>query len=202
MSEQAVLQAVRLKGRADAAAVAKATGLAEDDVQAELERLAAAGLLKAGAAARITPEGRARLEELATAERATVDVQALTAVYEEFHAVNDGLKELMTSWQLKDADTPNDHTDAEYDGAVIERLYVLDERFRPLLERMIAIAPRLAPYRARFDLAVEQLRAGDTTYFARPIMDSYHTVWFELHEELISLLGRTRIDEALAGRAL
>jgi pyruvate,orthophosphate dikinase len=31
--------------------------------------------------------------------------------------------------------------------------------------------------------------------------DSYHTIWFELHEELISLMGRTRQGEALAGRA-
>ena len=62
--------------------------------------------------------------------------------------------------------------------------------------------PRLAPYQARFDHAVEQLRTGDTSYVARPIMDSYHTVWFELHEELIGLLGRDRTAEALAGRAV
>ncbi len=33
------------------------------------------------------------------------------------------------------------------------------------------------------------------------MIDSYHTVWFELHEELIALSGLTREDEAAAGRA-
>jgi hypothetical protein len=35
----------------------------------------------------------------------------------------------------------------------------------------------------------------------RPIIDSYHTVWFELHEELIQAAGRSREDEAKAGHA-
>ena len=29
---------------------------------------------------------------------------------------------------------------------------------------------------------------------AAPIKDSYHTVWFELHEELIVLSGRERTE--------
>jgi hypothetical protein len=29
---------------------------------------------------------------------------------------------------------------------------------------------------------------------------SHHTVWFELHEELIRLTGRNRADEAAGGR--
>jgi pyruvate,orthophosphate dikinase len=33
-----------------------------------------------------------------------------------------------------------------------------------------------------------------------PLKDSYHTVWFEMHEELILLCGRNRADEAAAGR--
>jgi hypothetical protein len=33
------------------------------------------------------------------------------------------------------------------------------------------------------------------------MIDSFHTVWFELHEDLIGLLGRTRAEEAAAGRA-
>jgi len=37
---------------------------------------------------------------------------------------------------------------------------------------------------------------GEATYVARPILDSYHTVWFEYHEELIGLLGLSRAEEA------
>ena len=38
-------------------------------------------------------------------------------------------------------------------------------------------------------------------YVASPRVDSYHSVWFELHEDLILLAGRTRADEVAAGRA-
>jgi pyruvate,orthophosphate dikinase len=38
--------------------------------------------------------------------------------------------------------------------------------------------------------------AGDPNYVAKLIADSYHTVWFELHEDLISLAGLTRRTEA------
>jgi pyruvate,orthophosphate dikinase len=32
-------------------------------------------------------------------------------------------------------------------------------------------------------------------------VDSYHGIWFELHEDLIGLAGRTRAAEVEAGRA-
>jgi pyruvate,orthophosphate dikinase len=32
-------------------------------------------------------------------------------------------------------------------------------------------------------------------------VDSYHSAWFELHEDLILLAGRNRADEVAAGRA-
>jgi len=38
-------------------------------------------------------------------------------------------------------------------------------------------------------------------FIASPRVDSYHSAWFELHEELILLTGRTRADEVAAGRA-
>ena len=43
--------------------------------------------------------------------------------------------------------------------------------------------------------------AGDQRYVASPRVDSYHGIWFELHEDLIQLAGRTREDEIAAGRA-
>jgi len=62
-------------------------------------------------------------------------------------------------------------------------------------------APLLAGYRARLDRAAEGARAGDGRFVASPRVDSFHGAWFELHEELIQLSGRTRADEVAAGRA-
>ena len=60
---------------------------------------------------------------------------------------------------------------------------------------------RLVGYGERLERAVERALAGDTKYVASPRVDSYHGIWFELHEDLIRLAGRTREDEAAAGRA-
>jgi len=43
--------------------------------------------------------------------------------------------------------------------------------------------------------ASHALVAGEHTWLTRPTVDSYHTVWFELHEDLLATLGRTRSDE-------
>jgi pyruvate,orthophosphate dikinase len=173
------------------------------DAQAQLDRLVDAGLAtQAGMAARISPSGRERLVALLDEERATVDQTALTEAYEDFDVVNTEFKTLITAWQMLDGQTVNDHTDATYDASVIERLDALHQRFQPLLAHIAKLAPRLATYQARFNHAIDMIRQGNHSFVARPIADSYHTVWFELHEELIGLLGRTRAEEAAAGRAI
>ncbi|WP_055476267.1 MarR family winged helix-turn-helix transcriptional regulator [Gordonia sp. HS-NH1] len=204
MTEQLiVLQALRLKGRVRADDLADSVGLDSNTMTADLEALVAAGFAaETNGRYKTTPEGRTRLAELLDAERATLDTDALTSAYEEFDAFNDDLKALMTRWQLKDESTPNDHSDAAYDAAIVTGLRALHERFAPLLSRVVEQAPRLTRYPTRFTAALEKVESGDTSWFARPIADSYHTVWFELHEELIGLTGRTRAAEAAAGRAL
>ena len=43
-----------------------------------------------------------------------------------------------------------------------------------------------------------KLDDGDNAWLASPLLDSYHTVWMHLHQELILSLGLTRAeDEAL-----
>ena len=54
----------------------------------------------------------------------------------------------------------------------------------------------------RLDQALGKIRSGDVSYIAAPDRDSYHTAWFELHQDLIGLAGTTRQKEAAAGRAL
>jgi hypothetical protein len=70
-----------------------------------------------------------------------------------------------------------------------------------LLVDAAAALGRLRRYGLRLDDALERLVAGDARYLANPRVDSYHTIWFELHEELIRLAGRTRLEESAAGRA-
>ena len=60
---------------------------------------------------------------------------------------------------------------------------------------------RLDGYRRRLERAMSAVAGGDQRFIASPRVDSYHSAWFELHEELILLAGRTRADEVAAGRA-
>jgi hypothetical protein len=49
--------------------------------------------------------------------------------------------------------------------------------------------------------ALDKVKAGENSWLTRPLIDSYHTVWFELHEELILSVGLTREQAAKSGDA-
>ena len=42
--------------------------------------------------------------------------------------------------------------------------------------------------------ALEKAEDGAIEWVSDARIDSYHTVWFELHEELLRLMGRTRVE--------
>ncbi|RBO93737.1 pyruvate, phosphate dikinase [Nocardia puris] len=202
VTDLAVLRLIGIKGRVGTTALADSLAADHADVATRCAAFLDDGRCAGTPTAlRLTPHGRNILADLLIRERDTVDRDALTAAYDEFCAANAELKEIITAWQMKDAATVNDHTDAAYDAAVLARLTAVHHRIAPLVRRLGALAPRLARYAGRLDHAVARIEAGDHTWVARPITDSYHTVWFELHEDLIGLCGLDRAAEAAAGRA-
>ncbi|WP_083889334.1 pyruvate, phosphate dikinase [Nocardia pneumoniae] len=197
-----LLRLIAIKGRAAHDALATGLGASTEIIAARCEELVAEGLCAATPiGVRLTVEGRQHLDGLLATERREADRAAIASVYAEFCAFNGDLKNIVTAWQMKDPATVNDHADAEYDGAVLVRLTELHRAVQPLLRRIGELAPRLARYTGRFAHAMERITAGDHSWVARPVLDSYHTVWFELHEDLIGLCGLSRADEAAAGRA-
>jgi len=203
MSQTALLQTLRLKGRATAAAIAAALAAAPDTVTAGLTDLTDSGLAELGPreAYKLTPAGRDALAEALAAERAGIDTAAVKVHYDAFCEHNDRFKEVMTAWQLKDPSTPNDHTDVAYDDGVVARLGEIHHSVVPVVSAAVAPVERLAAsYPRRLDIAWQKVAGGDRSWIAKPLADSYHTVWFELHEELIGLAGLTRAEEAAAGR--
>jgi pyruvate,orthophosphate dikinase len=95
----------------------------------------------------------------------------------------------------------NDHADAAYDAAVLAELAALHADASAWIGPLVGQLPRLVRYARRLDAAAAAAAAGDGRFIASPRVDSYHGVWFELHEDLIRLAGRTREDEVAAGRA-
>jgi DNA-binding MarR family transcriptional regulator len=194
-----VLHSVRLKGFAEPEAVAALAGLAEDDVVKHLDALLDDGMVvhREGRVTgwQLTAAGRAEQEKLLAEElddTGTGDV--VDAAYRRFLSLNGELLEACTAWQLRD-DAINDHADAAYDAGVIERLRVLHAQAQPILDDLESALERYDGYRERFEAALARLGEGETDWFTKPLIDSYHTVWVQLHEDLLNTLGIERSEE-------
>ena len=195
-----VLHGLRLKGFAETDVLAESTGLEDVAVVRALEAFAAEGLVsrKQGVDVSgwvLSPQGRAehekRLADELDAAGARADIEAL---YGRFTDLNPGLLQACTDWQLRDG-VLNDHTDAAHDAEVVARLVDLHERVLPVVDGLTAALDRFAGYRPRLQWAVDRVRTGEGAWFDKPLTDSYHTVWFELHEDLLATLGLERAAE-------
>jgi pyruvate, orthophosphate dikinase len=196
-----VIRALGIKGFATAEGVADALASGPDEVQPLLDDLVVDGLATSVAGAyRLTDTGKERAAELVEAERTRWGAAA-DAALDAFLALDQRMKEAVTAWQLKEPDVVNDHADPDYDRGVLDRLAALHEEAAVFLDANTGGSPRLATYRDRLGRALDLAVAGDGRFVASPRVDSYHGVWFELHEDLIQLAGRTREGEVAAGRA-
>jgi pyruvate,orthophosphate dikinase len=147
---------------------------------------------------RLTDAGKVRARMGLDAARA--EWPGAGAALDEFIGFDRQVKDVVTSWQMR-GESVNDHSDAAYDALVLGGLAALHAQIQEWLGRGAAAQPRFGVYHRRLDRAAAAISAGDTKFVASPRVDSYHSAWFELHEELILLAGRTRADEVAAGRA-
>ena len=176
-----------------------------DDVGRGIGHLLASGAVeRTGDAIRASSTGKLRALELVSNDRRDLGAERVAELLEAFHALDGRMKAIVTAWQVRAVGAEqalNDHLDANYDAGVLDDLAALDAEASSWLEPLASALRRYAAYRLRLRRAVELARAGDQRYVASPRVDSYHSVWFELHEDLIRLAGRRREDEAAAGRA-
>jgi pyruvate,orthophosphate dikinase len=198
------LRAIAIKGFATVKGVADVALSTPSEVQSIIDQLLVDGLVSTSAGAyRLTESGTARAAELLAAERASWGPERAVAALDAFLELDHRMKETVTAWQLRDpaGQVINDHTDADYDRAVLDRLATLHADAVAWLAPYGSGRPRLGDYRIRLGRALEASLGGDQRFVASPRVDSYHGIWFELHEDLIQLAGRTRAEEAQAGRA-
>jgi pyruvate,orthophosphate dikinase len=204
VSTERLVRVLAIKGFAQPQALADALLTTPEALQPVLDRLVADGSVAAVAGAyRLTDVGATRATAALEADREAWGTERANAALDGFLELDGRMKSIVTAWQLRDADAQviNDHTDLDYDRQVIEDLGVLHADATAWLIPLESQATLLGDYRARLDRAAEQAIVGDGRFVASPRVDSYHGAWFELHEELIQLAGRTRADEVAAGRA-
>ncbi|HVX34227.1 MAG TPA: hypothetical protein VHA80_13915 [Solirubrobacterales bacterium] len=197
-TELLALHGLAVKKAGSAAAVAAVIGAEEADVEAALEAAVAAGRA-AGAKGTfmVAPAGREWLDAQYPDAFASFRADPAAAeAYERFEKINRELLALFTDWQMIPAAggerVPNDHSDVDYDTGVIDRLGARHERAERVLDSFAELEPRLGLYKERLDDAYDKALAGEIEWVSGARIDSYHTVWFELHEDLLRMLGRER----------
>lgn len=188
MGESALLFALRVRGPSSAQALGMVIGVGPEVVDEVLQALARADLV--GPARRgdqlwdLTNAGEHRVAAL-------VDTlpfgpsQELAGAYEGFLKLDTQVKQLCTDWQFSDGGVSAPYAD---------RLLVLDAEVVPVFHRASQAIPRFGRYSERLRLAYSRFEGGDRSYLTDPRVDSYHSVWFEAHEDFLLCLGLERED--------
>jgi len=199
-----VVRALLIKGLVPPEGLAIALSSSAEQVRPFLNGLVAGGLVEVSAGAfRLTGEGKLNALDVFASDRERAGGEAAcVAGLDRFLVLDATMKNLVTAWQIRDVANQvfNDHTDAAYDGSILEQLGALHIGVVDVLNPLGATLWRMACYRDRLERALTNARNGDQRFVSAVRVDSYHSVWFELHEDLIRLSGR-RSDEAAAGRA-
>ena len=201
----AIVCTLFIKGFGTVPLLAPALLTTEEQLTPALTAVQAEGLIEPkGVMYRLTAAGKTKGEELMAADRAAWGDSAANAALDGFVLLDHRMKEVVTAWQMREvggSQVINDHTDTSYDAGVLASFAALHTDAAAWLDPYTKGLPRLGGYAARLTSAAAQVATGDHTFIASPRVDSYHTIWFELHEDLIRLAGRTREDEVAAGRA-
>jgi len=202
---ESMIRLLSIKGFATPDAAAAALDTTEEIASALLDQMTAHGLVSMmGSMFSLSDDGKLVAAEFLAADREEWGADRAAAGLDGFIPLDRRMKAIVTAWQMMEVDGApvlNDHTDADYDAAVLADLEALQVDAGAWLAALHDGLPRLALYSARLRRAADLVAGGDHDYIASPRLDSYHNVWFELHEDLILLAGRTREDEVASGRA-
>lgn len=202
------LHGLRLVGLATTDAVAEIHDLDPGAVSEQLEGLHIEGRVARvrgdGGRWTLTEVGRRHGEDLLARELAAVSTDdcvsgrsVVTSAYHRFLDLNQPMLAVCTDWQIVDRDPVvlNDHSNPAHDSVVIAALEEIDDRIAPVCAELEAVLTRFGRYRPGFTEALRRLGRGETDWLTKPTILSYHTLWFQLHEDLLATLGLERAAE-------
>jgi len=192
-----VLHGIAVKKYADRDELCSVTCLVPDTVDALLKEAVAKGrAAEVNGKFALTPAGQITLKSSYAAACGALRTDGeFMAAYEAFEEINHDLKQVITDWQtmtIGGDKVPNDHSDRNYDEGIIDRIGRIHEKVEKILRQLAAKVPRLERYSQKLLEALERAEDGDIEWVSDARIESYHTVWFELHEDLLRLAGRER----------
>ncbi|MGY2850712.1 hypothetical protein ACVIWU_008262 [Bradyrhizobium sp. USDA 4509] len=185
LSEQEflVLNGAHLKKMASANELARAVGVAASDAEAVLNAAADKGLLMvAEGKYLLLPDGTSAVHEYYTTAYGTLrSNEEVLAWYDRFETINDQFIKQVSEWQSADGD-----------DRIQARLIKTVERLIKNIGELTPLIPRYHTYVDRFGASVALVDQGEKDYVCKPTLDSVHNVWFEFHEDILSVIGRPR----------
>lgn len=188
--EYSILHALKVRGFTEAQPLSESTGLTTSDVANLLAKAVEDGYVKHRTGRitgyLLTADGRARHTQLRHIVVTADQISALEPAYESFLAPNKEFKAVTTDWQLVAAGDI---------GVVLPRLTEVHAQLSSVLTAASSAIKRFASYQPRFDRSFEAFSNGDGQALAAPMTESYHDVWMELHEDLLTTLGHERTDK-------
>jgi len=174
---------LRVQGISPPSRAAPALAVSESDASVRLHGLATAGLAEErtgkSSGFTLTPDGATALDKL-LADEGLRGNDALAEAYERFVQVDPLIKRVCTAWQMSDK------------NAALDQLLELHDRAKVCLRKIAVCAPRFVVYGTRLQSCVDRLLEGDESAFTAALAESYHTVWFELHQDLLLTLDLKR----------
>ena len=185
LSEQEffVLNGTHLKKMATADEIASAVGLDPSVVKSVLNSAASAGLLMmAEGRYLLLPEGTSAVHEYyRIAYEPMRSNEAVLTWYERFETINEQFIKQVSEWQSNDGDE-----------RIQSRLIKTVERLSKNLQELTPLIPRYESYLNRFSASVARIDEGEREFVCTPTIDSVHNIWFEFHEDILSVIGRPR----------
>lgn len=181
--EFCVLNGAHLKKMATIEEIGAAVGLDPTDV-AEVLAVAVAGGLAMNMDGRylLLPDGTSAVQDYYRTTYMPMRTNALLLVwYDRFEIINEQFIKQVSDWQS-----------TEGDERIQGRLMKTVERLMKNLEEIVSKIPRYQNYVRRFADSIALVDSGNKNYVCKPTIDSIHNVWFEFHEDVLSVLGRPR----------
>lgn len=186
-TELDVLQHLAMEGIAETADIAADTDHSESAVGETLEKLERDGYVESEGFWYLTDDGEERLDEACRARFDDDQLAELRGVHEHFEEYDARMKELAEAWQDIPADERGPNAEPVAD------LHALQADLEALFDELSPGTREVyEPYLASLADAIAALEDGETDYFTGTEVDSYHTVWFELHDDLLRTLGEER----------
>jgi DNA-binding MarR family transcriptional regulator len=196
-----VLHGLRCLGVAEEDRLARCIGMHRGKVTEILRRLHSRGLVdhdpEPFGGWSLTLRGRATEHQLTDLEVEESGVRdRLYHYYRSFMRLHNALLSVGHDWEMRPVGGTrmlNSHRDTEYDAEVLSRLVGIHMGTKWVYVELAGLLERFGIYEPRFSFALEHALAGENSYVADSV-DSYQSVWLQLHEDLVATLGISRND--------